>query len=202
MSNIQLTPDLRSGLQEVANVAVAQAAENISRSFSARVQRPIPNIHLIEAVDVTMTLGAIESADQVTAVTQAFYGAGISGEAVLLFTDASMDQLAELMLDQAAGDDRQQAELVLEMASLLNGSCIHGICNQLDLGVMLKHPVLFGQHKLVSDLLGKDKLPWQKTLAIELNYTFQGLAITCDLLVLFHEDSLASLFDKLSYLID
>jgi len=67
---------------------------------------------------------------------------------------------------------------------------------------MLKHPVLFGQHRLVSELLGSDQLPWQKTLAIELNYKFEGLDITCDLLVLFHQDSLASLFNQLSYLVD
>ena len=202
MSSLQLTNSLKLGFQEIATVAVQQAAANISKCFSTCVHAPAPNIHLIDAMDVAMTLESIEASEQVTAVTQAFLGAGISGEAVLLFTDASMSQLSQLMLEREAVDDHQQAELVLEMASLLNGTCIHGICSQLDIGVMLKHPVLFGQHRLVSELLGSDQLPWQKTLAIELNYKFEGLDITCDLLVLFHQDSLASLFNQLSYLVD
>lgn len=202
LSNLQLTNDLKQGFQEIATVAVQQAATNISKCFSTSVKAPSPNIHLIDAVDVAMTLESIEASERVTAVTQAFLGTGISGEAVLLFTDASMSQLSQLMLEREAVDDHQQAELVLEMASLLNGTCVHGICGQLDIGVMLKHPVLFGQHRLVSELLGSDQLPWQKTLAIELNYKFEGLDITCDLLVLFHQDSLTSLFNQLSYLID
>ena len=201
MSVIELNEDLRDGLQEIANVAVGMAGDKIARSFSTFVEIPIPKIHLIESSDVVMTLGAIEATERVTAVAQPFYGRGISGEAILLFTDASLVQLAQLMDHREAGGDHQQAELVLEMASLLNGSCIHGICSQLDIDVMLKHPALYGQHQALLDLLSGDALPWQKTLAVELNYAFEGFDITCDLVILFHEDSLPFLFKQLEFLI-
>ena len=202
MPTVVLDEDIRDGLQEIANVAVGEAAYKIARSFSAFVQIPIPKVHLIESADIMMTLGTIETEDRVTAVTQPFYGTGVNGVAVLLFSDASMDQLSQLMQHHDAGDDHQQAELVLEMASLLNGSCVQGICGQLDLMVLLKHPGLFGQHEALSELLSKDKLAWDETLAIELNYAFEGFEITCDLVILFNEDSLPFLFKQLRYLID
>jgi chemotaxis protein CheY-P-specific phosphatase CheC len=201
MTMVELNEDIRDGLQEIANVAVGQTADKIARSFSTFVKMPIPQVHMLESADIMMTLGVIESEERVTAVTQAFYSNGINGEALLLFSDASMQQLSELMHHDGVPDDQQQAELVLEIASLLNGSCIQGICGQLDLIVLLKHPELFGQHESLAELLRKDRLPWDRTLAIELNYAFEGYDITCDLVVLFNEDSLASLFEKLEFLV-
>ena len=107
---------------------------------------PILSVHLLEAVDILMTLTAVEAGDRITAVTQPFFGNGISGEALLIFTDASMQELSKLMGYQRAIHDHQQVELVLEMSSLLNSSSIQGICSQLDISILLKHPSLLGQH--------------------------------------------------------
>lgn len=202
MPHIEFNEDLRDGFQEIANIAVGAAADKIARSFSTFVQIPIPSVHLLESADIMMALKSVESAARVTAVTQPFFGSGISGEALLIFTDASMSQLSQLMGYQEASDDHKQVELVLEMASLLNGSCIQGICSQLDISVLLKHPQLLGQHTSLTDILSTSNFPWHQTLAIELNYTFENFSITCDLIILFHEDSLASLFTQLNFLIE
>jgi chemotaxis protein CheY-P-specific phosphatase CheC len=202
MSNIDLDEDLRDAIQEVTNIAVGEAADKIARSFSTFVNIPIPRVHLLDAADVTMALTAIEGSARVTAVTQPFFGNGISGEALLMFTDASMGELSQLMGYQVTTDDHQQVELVLEMASLLNGSCIHGICSQLDINVLLKHPELLGQHTSLNDILSQSVFPWDQTLAIELNYAFEDYSITCDLIILFHESSLPSLFQQVNFLID
>jgi chemotaxis protein CheY-P-specific phosphatase CheC len=202
MSYIEFDEDLRDGIQEIANVAVGAAADKIARSFSTFVQIPIPSVHLLEAADIMMALTAVESGARVTAVTQAFFGTGISGEALLIFTDASMQELSQLMGYETITGDHQQVELVLEMASLLNGSCIQGICSQLDISVLLKHPVLLGQHTSLVDILNGKTFPWQHTLAIELNYSFEDYAIACDLIILIHEASLQSLFTQVNFLIE
>ncbi len=194
--------DVRDAIQEIANVAVGEAGDKIARSFSTFVQIPIPSVHLIEAADIMMALTAIESGERITAVTQPFYGHGISGEALLLFTDASMAELSELMGYAGTKDDHHQVELVLEMASLLNGSCIRGICGQLEIDVLLKHPSLLAQHTSLSDIVSNQKFPWSHTLAIELNYHFEDYSITCDLVVLFHENSLKTLFNQVNFLIE
>jgi chemotaxis protein CheY-P-specific phosphatase CheC len=146
-----------------------------------------------------MALSNTVGDNEVVAVTQPFYGIGISGEALLLVTDSSLSDLSKLMAYDAADCE---AELMLELASLLNGSCVHGFCEQLDIPVMLKHPVLYGQHYAIADLLREEQLPWQRTLAIELNYSFEGLAINCDLVLLFHEASLPKLFGQMALLLE
>ncbi|MFA7554763.1 MAG: hypothetical protein WCY88_10970 [Spongiibacteraceae bacterium] len=202
MSNIVFDEDLRDGIQEISNIAVGVAADNIARSFSTFVRIPVPAVHLLESADIMMALNAVSSESRVTAVTQPFYGMGVSGEALLIFTDASMAELSQLMGYELVGDDRQAIELALEMASLLNGSCIQGICNQLDISVLLKHPTLLGQHTSLNDIIANAEFPWEQTLAIELNYSFEGYAITCDLIILLHEDSLPVFFKQVSFLLD
>ena len=202
MSCIELSEDQRDGIQEVSNIAVGAAADKIARSFSTFVRMPIPSVRLVDAADIMMALSVVEEGARVTAVTQPFYGAGISGEALLIFTDASMQELTQLMGYQKLHTDHQQIELVLEMASLLNGSCIQGICAQLDIGVLLKHPSMLGQHASLEEILSDTRFPWRQALAIELNYAFENYDITCDLMILFHEDSVSAMFEKLDLLIN
>ena len=201
MSAIGFNEDIRDGIQEIANVAVGLAAENVAKSFSTFVELPIPQVHLIEAADIQMALGSVFSGEKLTAVTQPFYGTGLSGEALLLCTDASMGALSSLM-GYDEGHQHKEIELVLEMASLLNGTSIMGFCNQLDISVLLKHPEVYGRHTSLADIFQAQRFPWDQTLAIELNYAFEGYDISCDLILLFHEDSLDSLFEKIQFLLD
>lgn len=202
MPHLELSEDQRDGIQEISNIAVGEAADKIARSFSTFVQMPIPSVRLVDSADVMMALSAVEDGQRVTAVTQPFFGAGISGEALLIFTDASMGELTQLMGYEPTNDDHQQVELVLEMASLLNGSCIQGFCGQLDMSVLLKHPSMHGQHTALAEILSGRNFPWHQALAIELNYVFENYDITCDLLILFHEDSLPKIFEQLDFLIN
>lgn len=199
MSSMEFSEDLRDACQEVTNIAVGLAGDKVARSFNTFVQLPVPKVHLIESADVQMVLAETLAGDTVTAVTQAFFCSGISGEALLIFTDASMGDLSALMGYQA--NENQQAELVLAMASLLNGSCIQGFFAQLDMAVLLKHPTIVGQSISLTDIFNEQELPWSQTLAIELNYVFEGYDICCDLVLLFHEDSLPALFNTIQLLI-
>jgi chemotaxis protein CheC len=194
--------DIRDALQEVANVAVGQAADKIARGFGTFVQMPIPRVQIIDSSDIQMALSAAGASAKVTAVTQAFIGSGISGEALLMFTDANIKELASLMGHTGSITENVELELVLEMASMLNGVCLQGILTQLDLIVLFRHPSLLARHTLIQDLLDEKRFAWSQTMAIEIDYTFEGYNLTCDLIILFHERSLEKLFAKVALLID
>jgi chemotaxis protein CheC len=200
-SMIELSEEMRDGFQEIANVAVGQTADKIARSFSTFVKLPIPQVHLLESADVRMALTAIDENAHITAVTQAFFGAGISGEALLLFSDASVSELPRLMGYAPAKGDREHLEHVLEMASLLNGSCIQSVLAQLEIDVLIGYPTILGLHTSLRTLFAEKQFPWDNTLALELNYSFEGYAATCDLVLLFHQYSLPTLFGKLELLL-
>lgn len=198
---LELSEEMRDGFQEIANVAVGQTADKIARSFATFVKLPIPQVHLLESADVRMALTAIDENVNITAVTQAFFGAGISGEALLLFNDAAASELARLMGYEPACGDREHIEHVLEMASLLNGACIHSVLAQLEIDVLIGYPTVLGLRTNLRALFAEQQFPWDKTLALELNYAFEGYSATCDLVLLFHQHSLPALFGKLELLL-
>jgi len=62
--------------------------------------------------------------------------------------------------------------------------------------------VVLGQHCKVDDILKSGNHQWTKTLAIEIHYTIEHVNIDCDLLLLFTEDSVGKLNNKINYLLD
>jgi chemotaxis protein CheY-P-specific phosphatase CheC len=198
---LELTADQRDGLQEIANIAVGQTADRVARSFAAFVRMPIPRVHLLEAADVRMALSAFDDSEAITAVTQAFFAEGVSGEALMLVTDASAHDLALLLGYEPSDDDREQLERMLEMSSLLTASCIQSVLAQLEIDVLIGHPIVLGRQTNLRTMLAQRTFPWREVLALELNYGFEGFDVRCDLILLFHQDAVPALLAKLDLLL-
>ena len=62
--------------------------------------------------------------------------------------------------------------------------------------------MVLGRHVKVRDLLKNETSQWQKTLSIEIAYSIENHNINCDLLLLFTEDSLPSLNQRLAFAMD
>lgn len=198
---IELSEELRDGFQEIANIAVGRTADKVSRSFCTFVKMPIPQVHLLESADVRMALTSMKEGDSVTAVTQAFYGDGISGEALLLFSEATISDLSVLMGYEPATEGHEQLEHMLEISSLLSGSCIQSVLEQLEIDVLIGYPAVLALNKSLHEMFTERAFPWDKTLALELNYVFEGFRTTCDLVLLFHQQALPALFQKMELLL-
>ena len=196
-----LTPELRDVYQELANVAMGQGADLLARLLDAFVQLPIPNVNVLEVSELHMALSAAAESDTLSAVCQGFIGAGIAGEALLLFHDASFQDLARLMNHQGALDHGAELELLMDTANVLIGAFLRGYASQLDTPFSQGHPVVLGQHRPIKDLINTNKSRWRRTLAIEINYRVQGYAVQCDLLLLFTEDSIATMNNKIMHML-
>jgi chemotaxis protein CheY-P-specific phosphatase CheC len=99
-------------------------------------------------------------------------------------------------------DNNVELELLMDMANLLIGACLSGISNQLDMSFSQGHPVVLGQHRKISELIATNTNKWKKTLAIEISYSIENYPIKCDLLLLFTEESVKTLNNKIAYLLD
>lgn len=148
-----LTEDERDCYQEITNVAMGQAADRLARLLNVYVVLPIPNVNIIEINEFNMTLEAIEKTASISAVCQGFIGSGIAGEALLIFNDASFEDIARLMKYDGELDDAAQLEVLMDVANVLNGACIQGIGEQLDINFNQGHPVVLGQHCKIADLI-------------------------------------------------
>lgn len=186
--------------QEITNVAMGRAGDSLARFLDVFVELPVPSVNHIELSELIMALQFSERESTVSSVCQGFIGPGISGEALLIFNDSSFKNIAELMKYQGEIDDKVELELLMDTANILIGACLQGISDQLDISLSQGHPVVLGQHVFIPDLLKNNK-PWSKTLSIEINYSIENKNINCDLLLLFTEDCIDTLKQRISYII-
>lgn len=198
---IEIDVDIHDIYQEIANIAMGQAAKLLAKLLGVFVILPVPRVALLEASELHMALQLADDADTFSAVCQGYIGDGISGEALLIFNDSSFADIAKLMKYQGELNDAIEVELLMDIATILIGACLKGIGDQLDMNFSQGHPVVLGQHCQVPELI-KASSRWKKTLAIELNYKIENYNIDCDLLLLFTEDTIKTLNDKIAYLAD
>jgi chemotaxis protein CheY-P-specific phosphatase CheC len=198
----ELEPNIRDCYQEITNIAMGQAGDHLARIMNVFVKLPIPNVNLIEVSELHMMLSDIETHEQVSAVCQGFLGPGISGEALFILSDSSFGDVAKILDIRGNVDDQLQLEVLMDAASLLIGTCLSGLANQMDLMFSQGHPVVLGQHRSVSDIIAMNKVKWRRTLAIELSYGLEGYNVQCDLVLLFTEESMATMNSKLAHLLE
>lgn len=197
-----LSADMRDCYQEIANVAMGRAADLLARLLNVFVELPIPNVNFIEVSELRMALKDIENHESTSGICQGFISAGISGEALLILNDSSFKDVASLMNYQYDEDMGTELELLMDLANVLIGACLKGISEQLDIQFSQGHPEVLGQHRQISDLIANNANKWKKTLAIEISYSIENYPIKCDLLLLFTENSMQTLNNKLAYLLD
>ncbi|EJM20635.1 response regulator with CheY-like receiver, AAA-type ATPase, and DNA-binding domains [Pseudomonas sp. GM18] len=186
--------------RETVNVAIGRAAALIAKVLGVFVQLPVPNVNILEVGELHMALTDASSCEQLTAICQGFIGSGIAGEALLMFHDSEIADIAKLMQRQST--DYSDLEMLLDLSSVLIGACLSSIAEQIDVVFSQGHPQILGQHAAIDELIRVNRKRWKKTLAVEISYSLEGHDIRFDLLLLFTEDSIERLTHKLAYLMN
>ena len=181
---------------------MGRAADLLATLLDVFVMLPIPNVNVLEVSELTMALKATEESSKVSALCQGFIGAGVAGEALLLFHDSSFEDMAKLMGHKNPQDTANEIEVLIDTGNVLIGAFLNGISEQLDMKFSQGHPVVLGRHCTVNELIHDNSEKWQRTLAMEINYQIEDHNVQCDLLLLFTEDSIPTLNFKLGYLLD
>ena len=184
--------------RETVNVAIGRAAALIAKVLGVFVQLPVPNVNILEVGELHMALTDASTCKKLTAICQGFIGSGIAGEALLMFHDSEIADIAQLMQRQSA--DYSDLEMLLDLSSVLIGACLSSIAEQIDVVFSQGHPQILGQHASIDELIQVNRKRWKKTLAVEISYSLEGHDIRFDLLLLFTEDSIERLTHKLAYL--
>ncbi len=199
---IDVEVDLHESYQEIANVAMGRATDLLARLLDSFVIMPIPSVNMLASTELRMALNQVADGTSVSAVCQGFIGSGIAGEALLVFNESSFADIAELMNYEGEIDSAVELELLMDIANILIGACLKGIADQLEFPLSQGHPVVLGRQVEVGELLKGDAGHWQQTLAIEMGCSIEGRSISCDLLLLFTEDSLEPLNERINLLLD
>ena len=191
--------NFRDAFREVINVAMGRAAALLARVLGVFVELPVPNVNILDVSELHMALADAQSDDRLTAICQGYIGGGIAGEALLIFHDSEVTDMAKLLRRSAS--ENSAMEMLLDMSSVVIGACLSGIAEQINIKFSQGHPQVLGQHSSIDELIRLNQQRWRKTLAVEFSYSIEGHDIHFDLMLLFTEDSVPLLTKKLAYLI-
>ncbi len=186
--------------REITNVAMGRAGNLLARLTGEFVQLPIPKVAMLEASELQMALTFTED-ETVSAVCQGFIGTGIAGEALAIFSDASFESMARLMKHDYVSDSAQ-IEVLTDVSGALIGAILNGLGEQLNLNFSQSYPTVLGQHSKISELIEANVNRWRQTLTIEVTYHIENYNVVCDVLLLFTEESRASMDARLAYLMN
>ncbi|EAQ64977.1 response regulator [Marinomonas sp. MED121] len=191
---------LNDCLQEVSNVAMGRAASVLADMLGVFIKLPVPNVNMLEVSELQMALGYNGESNRYSAVSQGFVATGIALEALLVFSDSSFPDMAKLLGYEDELDKSSEVELLMDVSSALVGPFILALARQLNIDFSDSHPVVLGQHVKNDHLINAKKAAWKQTLAVEITYEVENYQVSCDLILLFTEDSVATLENLLSYL--
>jgi len=191
--------NFRDVYQEIANVSMGQAGELLAKMLGVFVTLPVPNVNMLELSDLEMIL-TLASQDRATGISQGFIGRGITGEALLLINDMSIESLAKIM--DYSGDMTQaiERELVMDIANILIGAFLKSFGKQLNIAFNQGHPNILGEHKRISNLMKLQSENSQKIMAIEITYGIENTDINCSQLMLFTVESVETLTKHMDFL--
>ncbi|MFW5824613.1 MAG: response regulator [Marinobacter sp.] len=188
-------------LKEVANVAMGQAADLLARLLGVFVRLPVPRVTSVYRTELSMLLtAATEQQETYSAVCQGFTGAGVAGEALLLFSDSSVEDMARLLDYGDVESGAMDIEVLMDMSSILFGAFLRGAGEQMDVHLGLGQPMVLGRHRRVDHLVEHHNQRQEKLMCVEIPYRLEGYDIECDLLVFLTEDTIHQLETNLPYL--
>jgi chemotaxis protein CheC len=204
MSEPVLTEDQRDALQEVANLAMGQAATRLARLLDSFIELSVPRVRVVavsEAAQALREMTGIE--DPVSAVRQGFRS-DIKGEALVICRSDSVDDLCALVSDpysRSAYESVSQKELMFDVANVLTGACVSCILDQLGRTPVFSAPGLLGDALTLDEVFQPGVLQWEVALLVEVNFTLEDQSFRAHLVMLMAEESIRHMNDALDALL-
>jgi chemotaxis protein CheY-P-specific phosphatase CheC/CheY-like chemotaxis protein len=184
--------------REMVNVSMGQAGESLAKLLGEFIDLPIPNVNLITNTELHMAIADIQRNESVSAVSQGFVSAGINGEALVIFNDSNFSNMVKLLkYTEDKSSSSLELEALMDVSNILIGACLRALSEQLHSVFSHNHPIILGQHCDLDDILKTTTQRKEDMLAIEIAYSIKNQNINFDLLLLFPNESIDLVFDKL-----
>jgi len=199
-----LNEDQRDALQEVANMAMGQAATRLSKLLGTFIELSVPRVRVVGVAQASQALREMTGiTDAVTAVRQGFRS-DIKGEAIVLCKSGSVDQLCALVDDPYAKSTYEtttRTELIFDVATVLMGACVSCILEQLGRAPIFSPPGMLGLELALDDVFQPAMLAWKTALLLEVNFALEDHSFRAHLVMLMAEDAIQHLRDALDALL-
>lgn len=183
--------DLFDWCQELTNVAMGQAADQLSHLLKAPVTLSLPEVRLLNNQDLCNTLLLDSEQAHLSVIGQGFVGREIAGETMVILTDSDEQKLSQLLNCEPSSTANRLGELELELSALLMGALLKGWSQQLDIEFSVSHPQKLRTTEPPHYCIGKGGE--LSILAVIFEYDIEQYGFHCNQVLLFTNNSIKTL---------
>lgn len=191
MSAFDLNEDQQDCLQELINVAMGQASDQLARYLNTFVYLKVPSI---EQVNSDQLFEKLNQDLQATAVvSQGFFGyEGIRGEALLMYQPQDSNRLADLLGYEAG--ELSFDEQIIDLSSILTTTFLNVFASQIDNQMSYSAPRLLSANQgTVSEHLNQQSFNWDLALKVRISYQVTDYSFNCDMVLLIPEEAITNI---------
>ncbi|GLX81545.1 chemotaxis protein [Thalassotalea eurytherma] len=200
MSAFNLNEDQQDCLQELINVAMGQASDQLARYLDTFVDLRVPSIEQVDASSLSITLNDKTLASAI--VSQGFFGyEGIRGEALLVYQSQDSLQIADL-LGYEPGELSEEEQLI-DISSILTTTFLNVFASQIDNQMSYSAPRLLSasQNPLVEHVENL-LFHWDLALKVKITYRVTDFSFNCDMILLIPESAISNIKSVLDRILE
>ena len=191
MNVFDLTEDQQDCLQELINVAMGQASDQLARYLDTFVYLKVPSIEQVKSEHLIDTLN--QDLKETAVVSQGFFGyEGIRGEALLIYQPQDSNRLADLLGYEA--DELTFDEQIIDLSSILTTTFLNVFASQIDNQMSYSAPRLLSANLgTVSEHLQQQSFNWDLALKVRISYQVTDYSFNCDMVLLIPEQAIINI---------
>lgn len=191
MTEFHLTEDQQDCLQELINVAMGQASDQLARYLDTFVYLKVPSIESVDAKELFETLS--QQQNTMAVVSQGFFGyEGIRGEALLAYQEEDSGRIADLLGYEP--DELSQDEQLIDISSILTTTFLNVFASQIDNQMSYNAPKLLPSMKnSLSEHLQQMTFNWDLALKVNINYQVTDYSFNCNMILLIPETAILNI---------
>ncbi len=200
MKHFNLTEDQQDCLQEIINVAMGQASDQLARYLDTFVYLKVPSIEQVSSQHLTEALHQEEQA--VAVVSQGFFGyEGIRGEALLMYQPKDSDRLADLLGYEP--DELSIEEQIIDLSSILTTTFLNVFASQIDNQMSYSAPrLLSSTTSAISEHVEQQSFSWDVALKVKISYQVTDYSFNCDMILLIPESAIVNIITVIDRILE
>jgi chemotaxis protein CheC len=182
MNEFNLTEDQQDCLQELINIAMGQASDQLARYLDTFVYLKVPSIESVAADELIKSLS--QQQDTMAIVSQGFFAyEGIRGEALLVYQEKDSGRIADL-LGYEPGELSQDEQLI-DISSILTTTFLNVFAQQIGNQMSYNAPKLLPSvQNNLSEHLQQMTFSWDLALKVNINYQVTDYSFNCNMILL------------------
>jgi chemotaxis protein CheC len=185
MSAFNLNEDQQDCLQEIINIAMGQAGDQLARYLDTFVYLKVPSIEPIN----TTSLAASLCTDQapMSIVSQGFFGyEGVRGESLLVYQHKDSGIIGDILGCEPG--ELSLEEQIVDLSSILTTTFLNVFAGQINNQMAYSAPKLLssGEDSL-AEYLGQLSFNCDVALKVKITYQVTDFSFNCDMFLLIPE---------------